>query len=529
MEGRAGWNGSVLECSQALRVLLAPGKPTYRPQPSDPCDDVWMVEHMNGIHNMFSIIPRGNGKYSTFVKGVLKVMSDKDMEYANVPTTLNLQLREAETAAAVLRTVCFHVRREWYRRSTKQWVKDLPRPRDAGGAGEAAAPPPPALAPAAAAAAAAAAVQPLPPAIRSHSAALLHACHGEGPDLYSTMLNEVDDEDDDGDTGEVQHCENDEFEDELVYTYGFANNSAWRSLVDAGGETIMDKEYATHCSDPPNGVGLMTAHFLDGTEHIIAGMVCLKKRPPEQAGNILKRPAKAPVGNVLKRPAKAAAKAESSSDHKQDAEEEAAEDVVHDAAMSPCAEEEAEEEASQDFSDDPEEEPEEEVVEPNVLPEVEKEKDPLIGKYVITGNLNATHLNGIVCKVLDRRVDGRLIVFPSIAGDKSPFWVTEDKLIVTNSARGLVPHLRENFALGEDSFQICACTQGDRACIVIVKHGAIQFGQVSSAMTDGSIVEAFLLARAVMASLKETHATSGVFPTKADFYRVRDQVPERPG
>ena len=44
------------------------------------------------------------------------------------PSTLKAQVREAEEVSTTLRTICFHVRREWYRKSTKPFMTHFPRP-----------------------------------------------------------------------------------------------------------------------------------------------------------------------------------------------------------------------------------------------------------------------------------------------------------------------------------------------------------------------------------------------------------------
>ena len=41
----------------------------------------------------------------------------------------NAQARKiSEEQATILRSVCFHIRREWYRRSNHAWMKDFPNP-----------------------------------------------------------------------------------------------------------------------------------------------------------------------------------------------------------------------------------------------------------------------------------------------------------------------------------------------------------------------------------------------------------------
>ena len=61
-----------------------------------------------------------------YVKAILKLIADG--KYPDPPNDLKGQLREAEDQATMLRTLVFHIRREWYRKSTKTWMAAFPRP-----------------------------------------------------------------------------------------------------------------------------------------------------------------------------------------------------------------------------------------------------------------------------------------------------------------------------------------------------------------------------------------------------------------
>ena len=119
-------------CIAILEVLMQHGKLSYEAQNFDPVDEEWILSNMDGLKNLFSHIPGGNGKYSMFVKAILQLMrtpqADGSESYANAPTTTKVQLKEAEEQATILRTVCFHIRREWYRKSHKTWMANFPRP-----------------------------------------------------------------------------------------------------------------------------------------------------------------------------------------------------------------------------------------------------------------------------------------------------------------------------------------------------------------------------------------------------------------
>jgi hypothetical protein len=79
-----------------------------------------------GLVNMFALIPKGNGRWTMFGRAILNIMASN--HYPGKPTDLKSQLKEAEEQATLLRTICFHIRREWYRKSSKWWMVHFPRP-----------------------------------------------------------------------------------------------------------------------------------------------------------------------------------------------------------------------------------------------------------------------------------------------------------------------------------------------------------------------------------------------------------------
>ena len=76
---RGGWEGSLEISKKALGPLLAKGKLEYGNAPADPIDEKWIVEHVPELIVLFQEIPKGNGKYSMFVRTILSMM--KDGEY----------------------------------------------------------------------------------------------------------------------------------------------------------------------------------------------------------------------------------------------------------------------------------------------------------------------------------------------------------------------------------------------------------------------------------------------------------------
>ena len=78
----SSWNGTVLECADALAPLLHKGRPKYTSKADDPVDEEWMKDNVDQLRVLFDAIPAGNGTYSMFVKATLKLMSDN--KYGNL-------------------------------------------------------------------------------------------------------------------------------------------------------------------------------------------------------------------------------------------------------------------------------------------------------------------------------------------------------------------------------------------------------------------------------------------------------------
>ena len=159
----------------------------------------------------------------------------------NVPATRKLQVKEAEDIAATLRTICFHIRRGWYRRSQKPFMNAFPRPAEAP-VHERPALEPPAMATLA---------PQISERVRSEVAHLL-ACHGEDPDLFALLQDSCEQHEPDFTMPDNENLENDKTE--LTYVYSFdgspADHKAWRTLVDTDGFVIIPKEYAFEVLTP---------------------------------------------------------------------------------------------------------------------------------------------------------------------------------------------------------------------------------------------------------------------------------------
>ena len=69
------------------------------------------------------------------------------------------------------------------------------------------------------------------------------------------MLGEMDDIEEMDDIG----IESEAFEenDDSVFVFAFQGNEVWRTLVDRDGEQVLPREFASHVTPAPDGVGLM--------------------------------------------------------------------------------------------------------------------------------------------------------------------------------------------------------------------------------------------------------------------------------
>ena len=95
--------------------------------------------------------------------------------------------------------------------------------------------------------------------------------------------------------------DNDDAEHEFLWVYGFdvadGIRTAWRKLIDNAGADVIAKESASHFSAPPGGIGLMIAHFLDGTTAEVPGMLA-EPRPQPTKRNAASQGAAGSSGKV---------------------------------------------------------------------------------------------------------------------------------------------------------------------------------------------------------------------------------------
>ena len=224
-----------------------------------------------------------------------------------------------------------------------------------------------------------------------------------------------------------------------------------------------------------------------------------------EAVPIRKRPAAECLDKVCKRPATASHQEEES-----DLEQES--DVEEDHG-----------------SEDPEEETDceiDEIVssEPEDRGRIE-DGNPLMNMVVKTQSLNNEACDDKVCWVRQQRQDGRLFLEEIPEGEQ--IWVLPEKVLTLSKVQ-MMAAFATSMDIGPQTFSIRPWSQGDRGCQVRVvlreSYGwGKQFGMCSENLMDGDISRAFAVAWTVMKDLKQRYDTDGTVPTKAAFYKARDQ------
>jgi hypothetical protein len=303
-----------------IKPLFASGRLNYGSTQGGGTDVKFMQERGEDLLHLHNGMKKLNGSWKCFKAGILKLMLDPDFP------ALKGKEKDAEEEATKLRTIGFHIRREWYRKSELSWMAPFPAPVHADDAPPAQNDSPPVQdgsvsGPAETVVSDGSATD-MPGATNaaaSHVAAAGSSAssfsnafgmevflplydgsesplpqRGEEPREGFSPSALADDSSDDGDEHEIRY----------IYGHGGQGQQAWRQLVTGSGEQLDAKESASHVTD--RGVGrLIVAHFLDGTSHEVDGMFggsknseLVMKRPA------MKRPAmQSDILPVLKRPA----------------------------------------------------------------------------------------------------------------------------------------------------------------------------------------------------------------------------------
>ena len=283
----------VEECSSHLDVLLENGLVVYKLDVDDPPDVDGILTNMEGLVRLMVLQPRLNGRWSLFVKAILMKMRSGTMIGVGSDLALPEQMKIAEEQAQVIRNLLRHIKREWYRVAgnpkvaPRWWMASFPRQSALAHADEAA-DAPAMVADAAPAPSVSSASAPTTPRAIAASApppdtqtAPVAAAFAWGFPYFDEMA-ESDSNESTFDYGTmfVDPADIGPGDDvaDMTWLYGFEQNHdgsrvAWRQLVDEDSVPFGFGENATHTSPPPSSIGFLVAHFIDGTQEEIPGMV----------------------------------------------------------------------------------------------------------------------------------------------------------------------------------------------------------------------------------------------------------------
>jgi hypothetical protein len=368
----------------------------------------FMRKKYRELNHILNGMPRLNANWGMFKKAVIILMGRDSFAF------LGKNVDTADEEATVLRTIMFHIRREWYRKSSLAWMQHFKQEKvDADPAitavGPAAAEPHAKAFPAAKS----------PPAGKSPPAAKSLPLRRSFAQAFSSECYDMvadDDDDDDDDDGDdagplaeakveappVQclmaapscpaPCEepredSDSDANDIRYEYGKGDGgTAWRQLCTNSGIHLEEREYASHVTDR-GPTKLCAAHFLDGTHQEIRGMFGVMQQPAKSKV-AKKKPASAKQVAAVG-PAAAAAVGTAAADLEGDEDEESEEEEEEDMEEEEQLEEDEEEE---------EEELEEEAI------EGEDAASPIEpgGWAWIEGLAAHSELNGKACRIVQK-------------------------------------------------------------------------------------------------------------------------------
>ena len=121
MAGRAsGWDGDFHALANCLRPLYTSGGRALYESSWDACPKVDRIAALTPqILEIASVAPKLNVLWSTFSKAILHIALSKD---SGVDGNKTQKKTFAGDEATQWRCMLRHIRREWYRKSTKEWM-----------------------------------------------------------------------------------------------------------------------------------------------------------------------------------------------------------------------------------------------------------------------------------------------------------------------------------------------------------------------------------------------------------------------
>ena len=136
MPSHPGWQGSVPDLADALALLFDNGALHYEKFEDETPDVKWITANTPGLKKLWEIVPFGNCQFASFRNAVLRLMGPEKgslPRYPHPPRNRKLRFQEAGEQADMLRSICKHIRLQWYRRTScskplAAWMDPFPVP-----------------------------------------------------------------------------------------------------------------------------------------------------------------------------------------------------------------------------------------------------------------------------------------------------------------------------------------------------------------------------------------------------------------
>ena len=137
-KSRENWRGDFnLLVAPVIPFVDEHGQVAYSQQWHDPAAPIQIMQLKDKLTALAEVAPRHNVSWATFVLVIMHGFQMKKLVLDAVGPTIAARRKKAEEIATVLRTLCRHIRREWYRKNASGWMQAFPRPHgDVDAAGE---------------------------------------------------------------------------------------------------------------------------------------------------------------------------------------------------------------------------------------------------------------------------------------------------------------------------------------------------------------------------------------------------------
>ena len=117
------------EFTTAMTTLLEGGKLPYDAGWDDPADTIWIESNTDEVLQLQKGSKNLGATYVDYVRAILAAATDKGNISWMDKMSLKDKKKHAEEESTKIRTICRHIRREWYKKSKKTWMTPFVRPQ----------------------------------------------------------------------------------------------------------------------------------------------------------------------------------------------------------------------------------------------------------------------------------------------------------------------------------------------------------------------------------------------------------------